>query len=125
MSGQIEPDVDQLKEIPGFPNHSVTSDGRVWSKPRRYVRGGWMSMDTQGAGYLYVKPVMNGKQSKLYAHRAVALAWIGDPPEGKNFVCHRDGNPANNEVSNLYWGDQFDNMADMVTHGNSRLGGKW
>ncbi len=117
--------MDELREIPGFPNYLVTEDGRIWSKRRPRARGGWMKMDTHEGGYPYVKPNMNGRQYKLYAHRAVALAWIGEPPNGKSMVCHRDGDSANNHASNLYWGDQFDNMADMVAHGNSRLGGKW
>lgn len=117
--------MEELRDVPGFPNYSVTVDGRVWTKPRPRVRGGWMKPATDKRGHMYVKPNMDGRQFKLYLHRAVALAWIGDSPEGKPMVCHRDGNPGNNDASNLYWGDQFDNMADMVAHGNSRLGGKW
>lgn len=117
--------MSELRSIPGFPNYSVTRDGKIWTHARPRVRGGWMKTDTHEGGYSYVNARVDGRQVKLYAHRAVALAWIGECPEGKPFACHSDGDPANNDVSNLYWGDQFDNMSDMVAHGKSRLGGKW
>lgn len=52
-------------------------------------------------------------------HRIVALAFLGEPPPGKNIVCHYDGNPANNHVSNLRWGDQRLNHADSERHGTA------
>jgi len=115
----------ELRPIPGFPNYRVTEEGRIWTDPRPRVKGGWMAMHEHERGYLYTKGRIDGRPVKMYAHRMVALAWLGDPPDGKTMVCHSDGNPRNNHASNLYWGDQFDNMADRTRHGNSRAGGKW
>lgn len=48
-------------------------------------------------------------------HRLVALAFIPNIG-GMPYVCHKDGNPENNDVGNLYWGSQKDNMLDARTH---------
>ena len=111
----------ELRDVPGFPGYQVTSEGMIWTKGR----AGWMKPAANERGHMYVRPHVGGRPRKLYLHRAVALAWMGEQPEGKPFVLHGDGDPSNNHVSNLRWGDQFDNMADMIEHGNSRLGGKW
>lgn len=52
--------------------------------------------------YRCVRPSINGKQKSLYVHRLVAEAFIPNP---HNFpqVNHIDGNPENNNVSNLEW----------------------
>lgn len=42
----------------------------------------------------------------------VALAYIPNP-ENKPCVCHKDNNPLNNHVDNLYWGTQAENMSQM------------
>jgi hypothetical protein len=58
------------------------------------------------------------KVGKLFlVHRLVAFAFIGEP-EPEQEVCHRDGNPLHNNLSNLRWGTRSDNMQDRVRHGN-------
>jgi len=46
----------------------------------------------------------------------VLEAFVGPCPEGME-CCHRDGNPANNHVGNLYWGTRSENLYDAVRHG--------
>lgn len=55
-------------------------------------------------------------KTKQLVHRLVALAFL-PLVEGKPNVLHRDGNPGNNSLTNLYWGDQSENGHDMVRHG--------
>lgn len=79
----------------------VTKDGKVFKdntllKPRLFK------------GYLRVK--ING--STHLVHRLVALTYIPNP-ENKPCVCHKDNNPLNNHVDNLYWGTQAENMSQM------------
>ena len=78
----------------------VTKDGKVFKdntllKPRLFK------------GYLRVK--ING--STHLVHRLVALTYIPNP-ENKPCVCHKDNNPLNNNVDNLYWGSVEDNIRD-------------
>jgi len=71
-------------------------------------------------GYLMVSMYdgFNHKVNKRI-HRLVARAFIGPPPVGKPEIRHLDGNPHNNHVGNLAWGDNLDNKADIVRHGRS------
>lgn len=54
-----------------------------------------------------------------YVHRLVALAFLGQPEEGM-VVCHNDGDPTNNCVSNLRWGTRKDNVLDTWKHRSER-----
>ena len=75
-------------------------------------------------GYGYVVLYCDGAKKQCAVHRMVAMAFIGDPPEGKEFVCHLDDVKTNNVVTNLMWGDHFDNMGHKVAHGRSMRGSK-
>lgn len=56
---------------------------------------------------------------RIKVHRLVALAFIPNP-NGYPIVCHKDNNPTNNKVENLYWGTQSDNMKQMVADNRQR-----
>jgi len=68
-------------------------------------------------GHLRVGLRKDGKRSRFMVHRLVALAFLPPAPANKPLVLHRDGNPANNHKSNLYWGDNKDNTQDAIAHG--------
>jgi len=93
-------------------NSGTTSNGRSWKgkilKPR-FNRGG------------YVKYTLyrDGKPVYVVAHRLVCFAFHGPPPSGKPLALHRDDNPQNNHVTNLYWGSLSDNQRDVLANGNS------
>lgn len=53
-------------------------------------------------------------------HILVLEAFVGPRPEGL-LGLHRDGNPKNNHVDNLYWGTYSDNSRDAVRHGTHRM----
>jgi hypothetical protein len=44
-----------------------------------------------------------GERKKRYLHRLVLEAFIGSCPTGME-GCHKDGDPANNNLENLRWG---------------------
>lgn len=58
----------------------------------------------------------------FYAHRLVAIAFLGDKPTPDSQVRHLDGNVKNNHVSNLVWGTAKENAADRCLHGTQILG---
>lgn len=67
-------------------------------------------------GHQVVDLDIDGRKRHRYLAVLVAEAFIPNPhnyPE----VCHIDGNPHNNHVSNLKWGTHADNMADAKRHG--------
>ena len=45
--------------------------------------------------------------------RLVAITFLPNP-ENKPCVCHKDNNPLNNQVSNLYWGTYKENTQQMI-----------
>lgn len=105
--------------ISDFPGYYVTVDGKVYS--RKNNRHGYLkdyhllkTKYTKHDGRLYVtlrNPKL-GIRRLAKVHRLVALAYIPNP-ENKPCVCHKDNNPLNNHVDNLYWGTQAENMSQM------------
>lgn len=93
--------------IKGYPNYHVTKDGRVFNiktglclKPVKHVDG-----------YLLVSLYDNNKQTSCRIHRLVAEAYLANP-NNLPIVMHLDDDRMNNDISNLCWGTQQDNLAD-------------
>src|SRR5699024_8059978 len=101
---------EQWKQIEGFPNHLVSSEGRIWSKTRiikrpsgNYLRlGHFMEGRDDTHGYLTVC-IKNERQRKnVKLHRLVAIAFI-ENPENKREVNHINGIKTDNRKFNLEW----------------------
>lgn len=95
-----------IKETGGL--YEISSCGCVRRKKgvvafgsnRRKVGGNILSPKTKSNGYLEVSLNFNGKGHSRYVHRLVADSWLGGIPKNMA-VNHKDGNKANNNVSNL------------------------
>lgn len=57
-------------------------------------------------------------------HELVLTAFVGAKPEGLIYGCHRDDDPMNNSVINLYWGTPSQNTADCIANGNHNMASK-
>jgi hypothetical protein len=77
------------------------------------------TFDKQGRNYVTFSK--NGKTNKVRVHIIVATHFIGERPKGLD-ICHNDGNPSNNCVTNLRYDTKKANMKDMICHGNSQRG---
>jgi hypothetical protein len=108
----------EIKEIEGYPNYLIYSDGRVWSKKnKKFLKGG---LDTRG--YPMVNLGIDGKNKRI--HKLVALCFISNP-ENKPQVNHIDGNKVNNDISNLEWVTGLENMRHSFEIGlHKKLKGK-
>ena len=101
-----------MKPIEGYPDFFITNDGEVFSKAkgkglikRKYS----LARD----GYKRIKLTHGG--STLRLHREVLKAFSRKPKEGE--LCrHLDGNPQNNNISNLKWGTPKENAQDCLKH---------
>ena len=95
------------KDIDGFNgDYQVSNLGRVRSFNRKTVR--YLKPQLiQG----YERVHLDWKQNRhyLFVHRLVALAFIPNP-ENKPVVNHLDENPRNNNVTNLEWATQKENI---------------
>ena len=106
---------EEWRTIAGFPEYEVSNYGRVISYKGRSPR--MIRPEVSKLGYWRFHLYRRGADHPKCAHRLVVEAFIGPSPKGKDFVLHWDGNPQNNHVSNLRWGDARDNFDDAMRHG--------
>lgn len=100
-----------MKDIEGYEGlYAITPSGQVWS----YRRKKFLSPGNNGCGYWFVCLRKDGKSKHNKVHRLVAEAYIPKPdywtPGMKLDVGHKDNNPSNNDVSNLYWCTRSENL---------------
>lgn len=108
ITGAIKFDGAYWRPIDADGFYMVSTDGRIWSVERRqYLKP--LNYHGKNENYRYVKLSVNGKHKNLAIHRLVALAFL-DNPEGLPQVNHKDENSLNNDVSNLEWITQGDNI---------------
>lgn len=105
-------------EISYAPGYFISELGVAYG-PGSLGHRGYHKLDTYSNdryGHQVVDIHINGVKRHKYVAVLVAEAFIPNPynlPE----VCHIDGNPHNNHVSNLKWGTHADNMDDAKRHG--------
>lgn len=123
--------LENWKPVPGWENAYEVSDlGQVRSMDRCVCARGGKTRTHRGRvlrptvikdGYLRVKLSANGRQILKTVHRLVLLAFVGPCPEGKQ-VCHGNGDPKDNRLSNLRYGSVTENHADRKKHGTLPMG---
>jgi HNH endonuclease/NUMOD4 motif-containing protein/CENP-B-like protein len=97
--------MQQIEAFSPFGDYcEVSNHGRVRSKKDNKILNPFIAH----RGHLRISLYVNGKQGKFYVHRLVAMAFIPNPGN-KEFVNHKDGNPANNHVNNLEWATRQEN----------------
>ncbi len=111
--------------VPGRGGYEVSDRGRVRSVARtivtstgRHQRVPGRMLRTRAArdGYRYVR---TGEGPRHAVHRLVLAAFVGPCPPGHQ-GCHNDGDPSNNDLSNLRWDTPSRNCRDQVRHGTHR-----
>lgn len=101
--------------VDNLSHYRITKEGKLYSN----WLGDWREVKPiqKNTGYWSNNLIMDdGKRKNFYRHRLVALTFIPNP-HNKPQVCHRDNNPSNNDVSNLYWGTAEDNMRQCIHDG--------
>ena len=88
-----------------YSNYKVYPDGRVWDTLREkynthYDRGGYKFVSLKDD---------DGVWRTEYVHRLVGTTYLPNP-DNLPVILHLDDNPSNNDVSNLRWGTQSDNV---------------
>lgn len=98
---------DEWRPVKGWEGYyEVNREGEIRStrKSGYYFTILLKPVDNQ-KGYKVVHLSRPGCSRMVFVHRAVAYAFLGEPPEGKTFINHKDENPANNHIDNLEWCD--------------------
>ena len=107
--------MNKWRQIPRFPDYWATADGRI-----RGPQGKEMKQMQNPSGHLYVLCNRGiGKQHKLFVHRAILLAFVGEPTEDQE-ARHLNGNPIDNRLENLAWGNRYQQRADDRRNGVTR-----
>lgn len=101
--------VAEGKPIPGYEGYLATEDGRIYS-----TKTGIFLKFNASRGYYAVSVRVDGKETKPYVHQLVAKTYIPNP-ENKLQVNHIDGDKFNNNISNLEWLTQSENICHSVT----------
>lgn len=116
--------------IDGYPGYQVSDQGRVrsldrevrsrWGTPKK-LRGRILSLTKVGGAYssgrYFGCTIYNDGVPKMATvHVLVLEAFVGPRPDGAH-ACHRDDDPENNFLENLYWGAPRENVRDSINSG--------
>jgi len=112
----------KIKSIPNFPGYFADKNGNVYSS--RPINGvGVLSSEKRllkqkigTNGYKRLTLMRNKSGVNVWVHRLILETFVGKPPSGTE-CCHNDGNPTNNNLSNLRWDTRSANALDMLKHG--------
>lgn len=97
--------------VPDWEMYEVSDLGRV----RRNGRILKQLLNNRG-GYPIVQLKDAPRRKCMCVHRLMADAFLGGLPKGM-CVCHRDDDPTNNVLTNLYIGTYKQNFDDSVSNG--------
>ena len=95
--------IEEWKSVEGAIGIEISNKGNI-----RYADGKPKRTDKDSEGYLRTSLKINGKQERPRIHRLVAKAFVSNP-YNKPFVNHKNGNKADNRVTNLEWCTEREN----------------
>lgn len=118
--------IEEWRSVCGFEGYyEVSNTGNVRSCDRyvnaklgskSFLKGEMMKLQKNHKGYMTVILHKNNKHYSKTVHRLVAEAFI-DNPENLPQVNHKDTDKTNNNVTNLEWISNYDNMQHAMQHG--------
>ena len=99
-------------------DYSVSTEGEVRKDTTNYI----LSQSAQ-QDYKFVTLLINGQQKRMRVHRMVAMTFI-ENPDNKPYVNHINGIRYDNNVENLEWVTQSENIQHAVRTGLMQNGRK-
>lgn len=99
-------------------DYSVSTEGEVRKDTTNYI----LSQSSQ-QDYKFVTLLINGQQKRMRVHRMVAMTFI-ENPDNKPYVNHINGIRYDNNVENLEWITQSENIQHAVKTGLMQNGRK-
>lgn len=92
-------------------------------RPYSILCRGKVLKPTLSNGYPTVTLWMHSSATIMKIGAIVCRTFLGPRPPGR-YVCHRDGNPQNSALSNLYYGTPKQNSDDARRHGTTLRGSR-
>ena len=125
----------ELKNCPTYLGYSITEDGRLFTHRQRFGlgkgKGGGVKINLEHkkelnsfeghGGYLYYSVSTVKGQRTIPTHTLLLDAFVGPRPKNME-TRHLDGNPKNNDLTNLVYGTAQENADDRKGHGMNRKG---
>ena len=105
--------------IDGYENYFISNFGNVKNvKTNKILKPG-----NDKNGYKLINLCKNGKVKTFTVHRLVAIAFL-ENPDNKQMIDHIDENKSNNNVKNLRWATNQENLANRGKQKNNTSGFK-
>lgn len=103
------------KNVKGFPLYSVSNYGEV----RNLETNRTLSFSIAKFGYHSVRCCAKKVHKRFLLHRLVLQSFCGIK-EGCAIAGHKDDNPRNNDLTNLYWTTQSENVQKAYDAGRAK-----
>lgn len=100
-----------------WTNYTLYENGKIWSR----IKQKFLKASIDPSGYRKVCLFYGDKKYWRRVHRLVAQKYIPNP-ENKRTVNHKNGIKSDNNVSNLEWATQKENMIHARETGLLKLG---
>lgn len=103
--------------IPEFSGYYVSQASDIRGRSGKILR-----QMVSKSGHHYVLVRLDGKASppqKIWVHRAMLSAFVCLPEKGQE-ARHLNGNPADNRLENLAWGNKYQQRQDDKRNGVKR-----
>lgn len=110
--------IERWAKIKNHKGYYVSSFGRVYNKTTGNPLLGYIHRSKHGG---YIRVQIQGK--RYFVHNLVASAFLKQPGKEFNIVDHWDGNTLNNNVYNLEFVSQSENMKRWHERKKIDLGG--
>jgi hypothetical protein len=106
-----EDELKNMKQVEDGSNYYITHTGKVYNNKKKKL----VSIRKTGDGYLRTSIRYNDKRHNLLVHRLVASCFI-ENPENKPYVNHKNKNRQDNNVINLEWVTNSENMIHALNN---------
>ena len=114
MNKEIWKDIKDYENEYQISNYGKIRSLRCWTGHIYITRNKILNPSKNTKGYLQVQLCKNGRRKQCLVHRIVAETFILKPNEEQNVVNHIDGNKLNNNVNNLEWCTQKQNIQHAI-----------
>lgn len=105
------------KPIPDWPGYEVSTDGQVTKVTGSVRKRLQPYLDKRSGSYFKIKLYKEGERRTFTVARCIALAFLGEPPEGSPDASHINGNPADDRLNNIAWEPKRINNRRIWLHG--------